>query len=417
MPSLPQRRLNGVHKSAIERMKMKRTNTFALTPTKARHRRLLEIADACARLWNELNYRRRQSFFKGKINWESKDLYDKYKGIIGSATAQQVQRKNSEAWKSFFALLRLRTKGKLPPHIQKVRPPRYWKDRKSEKRKLRILVRCDCYILEAGILKLPKKLKVRWKGKPKWSGWVKQGLLTLIYDQTKNRWYARQSVEVEPPHQPLSDRRAYVDLGVLELLTVVVDGGRQVSAYSGRPALADWWYLSHRIDELKSIVAETNGKRTTKRIRALFGRRTLRFRQHVNTVVRRSIERLWREGGSEIVVGDLKDIRANVNGRRKSNTMVHNFWSHRYLVQRIREVAEEYGIFVQVVNERGTSSRCPRCGSEDVMKRGRLVKCKQCRLECHRDAVGCVNIGLAQGGSFPAEVVNGAVARPLEVRV
>ncbi len=395
---------------------MKRTNTFALAPTEKQHMQLLEIADTCARLWNEINYRRRQSFFKGKINWEGKDLYDKYKNIIGSATAQQIQRKNNEAWKSFFTLLRLKAEGRLPSHIQKVRPPRYWKNRKSEKQKLLILARCDCYKFEADILKLPKKLKVKWKGQPKWNGWLRQGLLTLIYDSVRQKWYARQAVEVEPPHQPLSNKRAYVDLGVLELLTIVVDGERQAFAYSGRPALADWWYLSHRIDGLKSVATETNGKRSTKRIQMLFRRRTRRFRQHVNTAVRRAIERLWQEGVSEIVAGDLKDIRTNVRGGRKSNSMVHNFWSHRYLVQHIREVAEEYGISVETVDERGTSSRCPRCKAEDVVKRGRLVKCKRCGLEAHRDAVGSVNIGLAQGGDLPAEVVNGVVARPLEVQ-
>jgi len=389
---------------------MKRTNTFALAPTEEQHQRLLKIADACSRLWNELNYRRRQSFFRGKINWESRDLYDKYKNIIGSATAQQIQRKNSEAWKSFFALLRLKAKGKLPPHIQKVRPPRYWKNKESEKRKLLILIRCDCYKLEAGILKLPKKLEVRWEGWPKWNGWVKQGLLTLIYDPIKEKWYARQAVEVEPPHQPLSDKRAYVDLGVLNLLTVVVDGARQARAYSGRPALADWWYLSHRIDGLKSTATKTNGKRTTKRIKVLFRRRTLRFRQYVNTSVRRAIERLWQEGVMEIVAGDLKDIRMSVNGIKKSNTMVHNFWSHRYLIQRIREVAEEYGISVVMVNERGTSSRCPWCGGEKVVKRGRLLKCNGCGIEAHRDVVGALNIGAVRNGGH----VNRVMAHPLE---
>ncbi len=332
---------NGLAKNCNWGYKMKRTNTFALAPTEEQHKHLLEIADDCARLWNELNYRRRQSFFRGKINWESRDLYDKYKSVVGSATAQQIQRKNSEAWKSFFALLRLKAEGKLPPHIQRVRPPRYWKDWNSGERQLLILIRCDCYRLEAGALKLPKKLKIKWKGKPKWNGWVRQGLLTLIYDSVRQKWYARQAVEVESPHQPLSSRRAYVDLGVLELLTVVVDGERQALAYSGRRALADWWYLSHRIDGLKSVTMETNGKKTTMQIKVLFRRRTLRFRQHVNTAVRRAIERLWQEGVSEIVVGNLKDIRASVIGGRKSNAMVHNFWSHRYLAQRIREVAPE----------------------------------------------------------------------------
>lgn len=393
-------------------VKVKRINTFVLAPTKKQHMQLLKIADGCARLWNELNYRRRQSLFKGKINWEDKDLYDKYKGIINAATTQQMQRKNNEAWKSFFALLKQKANGKLPPHIQKIRPPGYWKDRRNKEQKLLILVRCDCYRLEGSVLKLPKKLKVRWKGRPKWNSWVKQGLLTLIYDQTKSRWYARQAVEVEPPHQPLSDKRAYVDLGVLNLLTIVVDGEKQAKAYSGRPALGDWWYLSHRIDELKSIAAETNGRWTTKRIRGLFKRRTLRFRQYVNTTVRRAIERLWREGVSEIVIGDLKGIRMSSNCRRKSNTMVHNFWSHRYLVQRIREVAEEYGISVKTVDERGTSSRCPWCRSEDVVKRGRLLKCKSCGIEAHRDVVGALNIGAVRNGGH----VNRVMTHPLEVK-
>ncbi|MBS7249527.1 MAG: transposase [Candidatus Freyarchaeota archaeon] len=258
-------------------------------------------------------------------------------------------------------------------------------------------------------MRLPKKLKVKWRGKPRWKSWNRQGLLTLTYDQNKNKWYAQQSVEVKPPHQPLSSKRAYVDF-VLELLTVAVDGKRQVLAYSGRPALADWWYLSHKIDRLKKIAANTNGKRSTKRIRGLFRRRTLRFRQHIKGVVRRAVERLWREGVSKIVVGNLKNIRANVNGSRKSNTMVNNFWSHHYLLKRIREVSEEYGIRVEVVDERGTSSRCPWCGSSEVTKRGRLFKCKQCGVEAHRDVVGALNIGAVHNGGH----VNWAVAHPLE---
>jgi len=238
-------------------------------------------------------------------------------------------------------------------------------------------------------------------------------LLTLIHDSARQKWYARQSVEVEPPHQPLSDKRAYVDLGVLELLTMVVEGKRKALAYSGRRALSDWWYLSHEIDGLKSVAMETNGRKTTKLTKVLFRRRTLRFRQHVNTAVRRAIVQMWQEGVSEIVVGDLNDIRASVNGGRKSNAMVHNFWSHRYLVQRIREVAEEYGISVETVNERGTSSRCPWCGSGEVVKRGRLLKCKRCGIEAHRDVAGALNIGAVHKGGH----VNGVVAHPLEVQV
>ncbi|MDP6493929.1 MAG: transposase, partial [Dehalococcoidia bacterium] len=93
---------------------MRRTNTFALSPSLEQDARLHDIADGCARLWNEISYRRRQSLFNaGKVDWNTRDLYDRYKGIIGSATAQQIERKNSESWRSFFALLKLKKKGKL----------------------------------------------------------------------------------------------------------------------------------------------------------------------------------------------------------------------------------------------------------------------------------------------------------------
>ncbi|MHC1611551.1 MAG: RNA-guided endonuclease InsQ/TnpB family protein, partial [Candidatus Methanospirareceae archaeon] len=57
-----------------------------------------------------------------------------------------------------------------------------------------------------------------------------------------------------------------------------------------------------------------------------------------------------------------------------------------------------------------------RCHSSRIVKRGRLFKCVDCKLEAHRDAVGSVNIGLAQGAEMlPAGVINGAVTRPLLV--
>ncbi|MFB0544153.1 MAG: hypothetical protein ACETVN_00430 [Asgard group archaeon] len=86
----------------------RRTNTFKLSPTKVQEQRLFELADNCARMFNEINYKRRQSFFSGNFDWNTDEPYHKYKKVIGSATAQQVTRKNNEAWKSFFALLRLK---------------------------------------------------------------------------------------------------------------------------------------------------------------------------------------------------------------------------------------------------------------------------------------------------------------------
>src|SRR5579885_3135955 len=241
---------------------MKRANIFRLRPTREQEARLFQLADNCSKMWNEVNYKRRQSFFSGRLDWNTIEFYHRYKSIIGSATAQKIIRKNNEAWKSFFSLLKKWKEGELD---EKPKPPGYWKDRKTGKRKSAIVMRNDCY----------------------------------------------------------------------------------------------------------------------------------------------------NKGVSEIIVGDIKNIRDSNNNGNKVNSMIHNFWSFRYITERLRTTAKNCGINVKLVEESYTSSVCPRCGSTNIFKHKRLFKCLDCRLEAHRDAVGCVNIGLAQGYEIPAEAINRAVARPL----
>ena len=389
---------------------MRRTNIFKLKP-KEQERRLFKLADNCSRLWNEINYKRRQSYFAGEIDRNTDEEYHHYKRLVGSATAQQTIIRNNEAWKSYFALLKLKQKGKLPPHIKKIRPPGYWKDRKSGKRKLRILVRNDCYRLGGDVLKLPFGLVIKWKGKNRWEG--KQGRLEIVYDDLSKSWYAFQPVSALI-HQPVGNKRAYCDLGVRVLIMAAIDN--EVFGYSSNRLLSDWWYWSKKIAKYQSKLKRVNNKHTSKRLRQLYRKRKRRFRHFVNTIVSRFIRLCYERGVSEIVIGDLKGIRNNNNGIKKSNSMIHNFWSHDYLIQRIKEKAEECGMKVTQVDESYTSSRCPRCGSVKVYKHKRLFKCLNCGLEAHRDAVGCVNIGVAQGNNL-GELINGAVACPVFLRV
>ncbi|MDT7888000.1 MAG: hypothetical protein RQ885_03385 [Desulfurococcales archaeon] len=61
----------------------------------------MSISLACARLWNELNYEKRQAFFKSKPtkrNYEiNRKYYYKYNEVLG-VNAQAVIQKNDEAW-------------------------------------------------------------------------------------------------------------------------------------------------------------------------------------------------------------------------------------------------------------------------------------------------------------------------------
>ena len=70
------------------------------------------LCSLSSKLWNEVNYARRMFFEAGGVDLKStyKEFYEKYKALIGSATTQQILNKNNEAWKDFFALLKLRKK-------------------------------------------------------------------------------------------------------------------------------------------------------------------------------------------------------------------------------------------------------------------------------------------------------------------
>ena len=180
----------------------KRTVRLRLLPEKHEEEMLFNIGLTSVRLWNELNYEKRQLFFKNDLTPEKREeinrrYYHKYKNFLG-VNAGQIINKNEEAWESFFELSKLKRQGRLPPHIRKISPPGYWKGRITGEKKIRILIRNDRYYLEPtnegeGRLVLKDfKLNIRYAGRIKWEG--KQGRLEIIYEA--GRWFAYIPIEV-----------------------------------------------------------------------------------------------------------------------------------------------------------------------------------------------------------------------------
>jgi len=385
---------------------MKRTNVFTLAPTDQQEKTLFKIALDCAKLWNEVNYQRRQAYFNYQpVEWYSKGLYRKYAPYVGSATAQQIIRKNNEAWRSFHALKKLQKNGDLPEHIKSVKPPRYWKDRNGNY-KLVIILRNDSIKLEDGKLNLPKGLAIRFKGKLKWFG--KQCRTEIVYDSLSQKWRVFQTVETQSSSKPKGSKTCHIDLGVVNLATIWMHGWRQPVAFSGRQLLSDWWYWTGKIAKHQSKLKQVNSKHSSKRLRRLYRMRKKRFRHAVNTMTRTIVKDLYDLGVAKIIMGNLKHIRDNNHNSAKANSMIHNFWSFTYMVQRFKDVAEEYGIEIKEVDEYKTSTRCFLCNSENTVNTGRLFKCLSCGLEAHRDAVGVLNISSRQG-----ESINRVMAYPL----
>ncbi len=99
-------------------------------------------------------------------------------------------------------------------------------------------------------------------------------------------------------------------------------------------------------------------------------------------------------GVSKIVVGYPKGIARNPNKGSKQNFILSHVWRFNYVIKRLTEVAEEYGIQVVLVGEAFTSKTCPVCGKPHEgarFVRG-LFKCPATGLIFNADLVGAFNI-------------------------
>ncbi|WP_297416730.1 transposase, partial [Thermococcus sp.] len=348
---------------------MKRAVTVKLQPSKEQKKVLFELAGIGAKIWNRVNYLRRQEFFEGKpidLNKTEKIIYEEFKKEIGSATVQQIARKNTEAWRSFFSLLRSKRNGELSEWF-KPKLPNYIKKGGL------IILRNDQYKIEDNKLILKglgkfKRLEIQFKGRIHFRG--KQGRLEIVYDDVKRKWYAHISYTVEEkligsewisiPRQPLGNLSTGIDLGVNNLMAVYVENGESFLV-NGRPLKAIDFYFRKVIADYQSKLNKS-GAKSSRKLKRMHEKAKLQARHYINTAVRQTLERLYHLGVSRIVVGYPKGIARNSDKGKKQKFLLSHVWRFNTVIQRLKEVSEEYGISVVVVNEAFTSKTCPVCG-------------------------------------------------------
>jgi len=404
----------------------RRTNVVRLLPNGAQERRLRKLADATAKLWNELNYERRQQFFHNegidfKSTWNK--YYEKYKGILGSANAQAVMQKNNEAWNSFFTLLNLMKEGKLPPYMKRVSPPSYWKDRETGKRKLIIVVRQDRYAVDEQNRRLILKdfgMEIKFAGRLRWFG--KQGRLEIIYDEGKNAWYAHIPVEVDVEEtrsgkrskhivrgerrviqieSPKGNKAASIDLGINNLASVVVDDGTWL-LYKGIRTKEDYFYLQRLISRIQSLRDSLKDKllddaidELNHEVRRLYSKLVRRLLHLYRNFAKHLIEQLHELGVSTIYLGYPFNIAQD-----KGNKFTVNLWSYRKLIEIIELKAQEYGIKVFEVVEYNTSKYCAYHNVEVKRYPRGVVQCPKGH-KLHSDLNGTLNIMKRTIGRIP----------------
>jgi len=390
--------------------KNKRTNVVRLLPNGFQERKLRKLADTSARLFNEVNYERRQQFFRGeKVDLQGtyQKYYEKYKGILG-VNAQEVIHKNNEAWSSFFSLIKLKKQGRLPPHMNHVSPPRYWK--KEKKRKLLLVVRQDRYEVDKKKLILKDfNLEIEFAGRLRWYG--KQGRLEIYYDE--NAWYAsipvevgveetktgkkskyivrgeRKSIQVKSPK---GNKVASIDLGINILASVVVDDGTWL-LYKGVRIKQDYFYLQRKIAEAQSLADRARNigeyeaqEELNREKRRLFRKLTKRLLHLYRNLASKLLERLHDQGVSIIYLGYPFNIAQD-----KGNKFTVNMWLYRELMNTIELKAQEYGMKVYEVVEYNSSKYCAYHNVEVSRNPRGVVTCPKGH-KLHSDLNGALNI-------------------------
>jgi transposase len=202
---------------------------------------------------------------------------------------------------------------------------------------------------------------------------------------------------------------AGVDLGVIHPFALASEHGALV--VSGRAIRAE--NRLHLAE--KKARARATAKRAPRRGQA-GSRRWKKYRtrtRHLEERHRRRVAQATHEGARAVidfalaervgtlVVGDPRGLLQADAGKRQNLALAN--WRPGQAIRALFDKAALAGISLELVNERGTSSTCPRCGAKVAKPKGRRFSCGACGLKAHRDVVGAANIasrGTRGGGTF-----------------
>jgi IS605 OrfB family transposase len=200
------------------------------------------------------------------------------------------------------------------------------------------------------------------------------------------------------------NRVAGVDLGIIHPYAVVSpEAGLLVS---GRALRAER-YLHLEDRKARQVNAASHAPKPGRHGSRRWRRHRVRQRQ-VEARHRRRIHQAQHEAAKQVIafavrqrigtlaVGDLRGITDRDVGRVQNLRLRQ--WSRTHLLQALRDKAEQNGILIRLVDERGTSSTCPACRRRVPKPKGRLFSCPHCTFQGHRDLVGASNIAARTGG-------------------
>jgi putative transposase len=377
-----------------------RTARAGLRLTRGQRRRLLGLLVSAGDVWAfvlELNAWRRARQDAPLVSFQAlcRELAAAGPGCFGeldSAGARSVLRRYSDAW--FTAAARRRNgdaSARFPRRRRKMMPVRWYHGTLAlDGRQLRIPVTRGCPPL---LVRLDRDLSYQ----P-----CQVRSVTVLYDA--GRLWADVTAEVPVATYPAGAepdpaRMAGVDLGIIHPYAVAGPDG-QALLVSGRAVRAEHYLhlkdakARHRAVARRAPKPGQRGSRRwrhyRRRQRIVEARHARRVRQAQHEAARAVISWAVARRIGTLAVGDPRGVLALAAGRRHNRRTRE--WRVGHLISTLRDKAEQAGITLVLVDERGTSSTCPACRARVPKPAGRVFCCPRCGLSGHRDLIAAVNI-------------------------
>lgn len=239
-----------------------------------------------------------------------------------------------------------------------------------------------------------------------------------ILPRCEGLWFEIEYVYEVVPEKVDLDYNEYlsIDLGLDNFATCVSTGGTPfIIEGRGLKSFNRWW---NREKAKLQLVYDKQGIKMGRKIAWLLRKRKNVINDFMNQAVNCIIKLCLRSRIGNIVIGELREIKQNMNLGRINNQNFH-YIPYGFFKQKLKAKCDYYGINYIEVNEAYTSQMCSVCG--DINKNNRkhrgLYVCKKCGSVLNADVNGALNILKKVAGESVRILSSDGVNPPVRIRV
>ena len=347
---------------------MRLTFTYIIKPNKSQEKIIKELMWHSSKVYNMLNYDVKEGKEKinanGILNVEGSKIYKKYRKenwhseYLHSHMLQQIILNYIGDYKSYIAIKSMYEKGEK--EIKgKPRMPRYKKEDKVQITFTKYAIRKEGRTIK---LSISKKIQEKFQVKSlnflipkKLEKLVNLENIKMIkIGKEKNGKYKLEIIyEKEEKKQSKGSNIMAIDLGMNNLTTCTNMKNNKSLIIAGESLKSKIGYINKEIARLEGIQMKMIGSKkykNTKRIKKLYEQRRNYSKTYMHKASRQIIEYAQENECNTIVIGNIKDIKQNMQNNKRFVQM-----PIQSLVEKIEYKAKLEGIEVVKITEEYTS--------------------------------------------------------------